>query len=50
MLFYETEGCRIAPVRRLQARHYDPRHRAVGFVAGERELAREALRRLVAVR
>ena len=48
--FYEMEGRRIMPIRRLQARHYDPRHRAVGFVAGERELAQEALRRLAAAR
>jgi myo-inositol-1(or 4)-monophosphatase len=49
VLFYEMEGRRIVPVRRLQARHYDPRRRVVGLVAGERGLAREALERLAAV-
>jgi myo-inositol-1(or 4)-monophosphatase len=50
VLFYEMEGRRIVPIQRLQARHYDPRHRAVGLVAGERVLAREALLRLAAAR
>lgn len=46
VLFYEMDGARIVPVRTLQARHYDPRQRVVGLVAGERALAREALERL----
>lgn len=50
VLFYEMEGRRIAPLRRLQARHYDPRRRVVGLVAGERRLAREALDRLAGAR
>lgn len=50
VLFYEMEGRRILPIRRLQARHYDPRRRVVGLVAGERALAREALERLAAAR
>jgi myo-inositol-1(or 4)-monophosphatase len=48
VLFYEMQGRRIVPIRRLQARHYDPRRRVVGLVAGERELARRALERLAA--
>jgi myo-inositol-1(or 4)-monophosphatase len=50
VLFYEMAGRRIVPVRRLLARHYDPRRRVVGLVAGERGLAREALERLAAAR
>jgi myo-inositol-1(or 4)-monophosphatase len=49
VLFYEMEGRRIVPVPRLQARHYDPRRRVVGLVAGECGLAREALERLAAL-
>jgi myo-inositol-1(or 4)-monophosphatase len=50
VLFYEMQGRKVVPLARLQARHYDPRHRAVGLVAGERSLAREALERLAGAR
>jgi myo-inositol-1(or 4)-monophosphatase len=50
VLFYEMQGRRIVPVPRLQMRHYDPRRRVVGLVAGERTLAREALERLADAR
>lgn len=50
VLFYEMDGERIVPARRLQARHYDPRRRVLGFVAGERGLARQTLKRLTTMR
>jgi len=46
VLFYEMRGEKVVPVPRLEARHYDPRRRVVGLVAGERALARETLARL----
>jgi fructose-1,6-bisphosphatase/inositol monophosphatase family enzyme len=43
VLFYELVGSRVVPVRKLEPRHYDPAARAVGLLAGDEELAREAL-------
>jgi myo-inositol-1(or 4)-monophosphatase len=50
VLFYEMQDREVVPVPRLQGRHYDPRRRVVGLVAGERTLARETLERLAAAR
>ena len=46
VLFYELSNGRVLPLQRLEVRHYDPAVRAVGFVAGPRDLAGEVLERL----
>lgn len=40
MIFYEMNGGKVTPVEKPVERHYNPDVRGVGFVAGNRDLAR----------
>lgn len=50
VLFYEVDKGRVVPIKRLEARHYNPVERAVGFVAAHKALASMIMERLLAVK
>ena len=49
-LFYEIQDNRIIPIEKLEPRHYNPKERAVGFVAGNRGIAEQIMDKLLRIK